>query len=90
MLRLPKNPIRVNTRNRPAEIRLMIFGGHRGRVMAILISAMATATRAPHAHSVIGDSASQDVEGDEREKAEDQTERAHALLLRWQPRAVRW
>ena len=49
MLRLPKNPIRVSTRKRLAEIKLMIFGGHRGRVMAMLISAIAKATRAPHA-----------------------------------------
>ena len=47
MLRLPKNPIGVSTRNRPAEIKLMIFGGHRGRVMAMLIRATAKATRAP-------------------------------------------
>ena len=67
MLRLPKNPIRVSTRKRPAEIKLMIFGGHRGRVMAMLISAMAKATRAPHAIPLFGDSTSQDVEGDERE-----------------------
>jgi hypothetical protein len=49
MLRLPKKPIRVSTTKRPAETKLMIFGGHRGRAMAMLISATAKATRAPHA-----------------------------------------
>jgi hypothetical protein len=46
MLRLPKNPIRVSTRKRPADIKLMIFGGHRGLAMAMLINAMAKDNKA--------------------------------------------